>query len=136
MFKKIATIAIGTSVGFAMVAFCGAAQAQKTVAQVAKFSATTVQLNTTKIGIPVTGTFIVTNIGTTPLIIENVQPSSGSVKSDYTKEPIAAHKTGTITATYNAQTEGKYEKSVYVKFAGVNSQIALNIVGTIGEPGY
>lgn len=103
----------------------------KKVSDVAKFSSQTVDLGRVKVGSPVTGTFTVTNIGTTPLIIENVQPSCGCTKSDYTKEPIAPGKTGSITATYNAAAVGNFSKSVYVKFAGIAEQISLNIIGTV-----
>lgn len=103
----------------------------KKVSDVAKFTAMTVDLGRVKVGSPVTGTFTVTNIGTTPLIIENVQPSCGCTKSDYTKEPIAPGKSGSITATYNAAAVGNFNKSVYVKFAGIPEQISLNIIGTV-----
>jgi opacity protein-like surface antigen len=115
---------------FTLVSLCAAAQAKK-VADVAKFSSMTVDLGKVKVGSPVTGTFTVTNVGTTPLIIENVQPSCGCTKSDYTKEPIAPGKGGTITATYNAAVVGNFNKTVYVKFAGVNEQVGLNIVGQV-----
>ncbi len=115
---------------FALVTLCATAQTKK-VSDVAKFSSSTVDLGKVKVGSPVTGTFTVTNVGTTPLIIENVQPSCGCTKSDYTKEPIAPGKTGSITATYNAAVVGNFNKTVYIKFAGVNEQVGLNIVGTV-----
>jgi hypothetical protein len=115
---------------FTLFSLCAAAQTKK-VSDVAKFNSTTVDLGQVKVGSPVTGTFTVTNVGTTPLIIENVQPSCGCTKSDYTKEPIAPGKNGSITATYNAAVVGNFNKSVYVKFAGVNEQIGLNIVGVV-----
>lgn len=103
----------------------------KKITDVAKFSSTTVDLGRVKVGSPVTGTFTVTNVGATPLIIENVQPSCGCTKSDYTKAPIAPGKDGSITATYNAAVVGNFNKTVYVKFAGVNEQVGLNIIGTV-----
>jgi hypothetical protein len=115
---------------FTLFSLCAVAQTKK-VSDVAKFSTMTVDLGQVKVGSPVTGTFTVTNVGTTPLIIENVQPSCGCTKSDYTKEPIAPGKNGSITATYNAAVVGNFNKSVYVKFAGVNEQIGLNIVGVV-----
>jgi len=115
---------------FTLFSLCAVAQTKK-VSDVAKFSTTTVDLGQVKVGSPVTGTFTVTNVGTTPLIIENVQPSCGCTKSDYTKEPIAPGKNGTITATYNAAVVGNFNKSVYIKFAGVNEQVGLNIIGVV-----
>jgi hypothetical protein len=115
---------------FTLLTLGAVAQNQK-VADVAKFASSTVDLGRVKVGAPVTGTFTVTNIGTTPLIIENVQPSCGCTKSDYTKEPIQPGKTGTITATYNAAVVGNFNKTVYVKFNGINDQVGLNIIGTV-----
>ena len=115
---------------FTFIALYTTAQTKK-IGDVAKFSTQTVDLGRVKVGSPVTGTFTITNIGTTPLIIENVQPSCGCTKSDYTKAPIEAGKDGTITATYNAAVVGNFNKTVYVKFAGINEQVGLNIIGTV-----
>jgi len=115
---------------FTLIAVGAMSQAKKAT-DVAKFSSQTVDLGRVKVGSPVTGTFTVTNIGTTPLVIENVQPSCGCTKSDYTKAPIEAGKSGSITATYNAAVVGNFNKTVYVKFAGVNEQVGLNIIGTV-----
>ncbi|TDX00634.1 DUF1573 domain-containing protein [Dinghuibacter silviterrae] len=113
-----------------LLALYSTAQTKK-ISDVAKFSSTTVDLGRVKVGSPVTGTFTVTNVGSAPLIIENVQPSCGCTKSDYTKQPIAPGKDGSITATYNAAVVGNFNKTVYVKFAGVNEQVGLNIIGTV-----
>lgn len=115
---------------FALITLSVSAQTKK-VSDVAKFNSMTVDLGKVKVGTPVTGTFVVTNISTTPIVIQDVQPSCGCTKSDFTKEPIQPGKTGTITATYNAAAVGNFNKSVYVKFADINEQIALNIVGTV-----
>ncbi len=98
---------------------------------VAKFNSETVDMGKLKLNNPVTATFTVTNIGKEDLVIENVTPGCGCTKSDYTKEPIKPGKTGTITATYNAAAPGKFTKTVYVKFLGVDEQKSLVIVGTV-----
>ena len=108
------------------------AQAKK-ADEVAKFSSETVDLGTVKKGNPVTATFTLTNISKQDLIIENVTPGCGCTKSDYTKEPIKPGKTGTITATYNAANVGKFSKSVYVKFMGIEEQKSISIVGDVTE---
>jgi hypothetical protein len=108
------------------------AQAKK-ADEIAKFTSETVDLGTVKKGNPVTATFTVTNIGKEDLVIENVTPGCGCTKSDYTKEPIKSGKTGTITATYNAANAGKFSKSVYVKFMGVEEQKSISIVGDVQE---
>ncbi len=100
---------------------------------VAKFTSETVNLGNIKVGNPVTATFTFTNIGKEDLIIENVTPGCGCTKSDYTKEPIKPGKTGTITATYNAAAVGNFNKSVYVKFLGIDEQKTITIVGIVQQ---
>jgi Protein of unknown function (DUF1573) len=98
---------------------------------IAKFSSETVDMGKLKLNNPVTATFTVTNISKEDLVIENVTPGCGCTKSDYTKEPIKPGKTGTITATYNAATPGKFTKTVTVKFLGADEPKNLVIVGTV-----
>jgi hypothetical protein len=105
----------------------------KKVNDVAKFSSETVDMGKLKLNNPVTATFTVTNVSKEDLVIENVTPGCGCTKSDYTKEPIKPGKTGTITATYNAAAPGKFTKTVYVKFLGVDEQKSLVIVGTVEQ---
>ena len=54
------------------------------------------------------------NTGKTDVIITSVQGSCGCTATNYTKEPIKAGKTGTITATYNAASVGAFTKTVSV----------------------
>jgi hypothetical protein len=101
--------------------------------EVAKFTSETVDLGNVKKGNPVTATFTLTNISKEDLIIENVTPGCGCTKSDYTKEPIKPGKTGTITATYNAANVGNFNKSVSVKFMGIQDPKSISIVGIVKE---
>lgn len=105
--------------------------AQTKVADKVKFASEIVDLGTVKQGNPVTGTFTLTNIGQEPLVIESVTPGCGCTKSDYTKEPIMAGKTGTITATYNAAAAGNFSKTVYIKFKGIDEQKSVSITGKV-----
>jgi len=119
---------------FAAVLISSSVMAQsKKADEVAKFTSETVDLGNVKKGNPVTATFTLTNIGKEDLIIENVTPGCGCTKSDYTKEPIKPGKTGTITATYNAANAGNFNKSVYVKFMGIEEQKSISIVGMVKE---
>src|SRR6478672_12819709 len=106
---------------FALLAFASTtAFAQKKIADVAKLNTETYDFGKVKQNNPPTATFIVTNIGTEPLIIEQANPTCGCTISDYTKSPIAPGKTGTIKATYNAVALGGIHKTLTVKFAGVD----------------
>ena len=94
MKKLILSVA---ALSFASLLF--AQPAAKTAADVAKFAAETIDLGKVKQGVPATAVFTVTNVGKEPLIIEQANPTCGCTISNYTKEPIAPGKTGTINAT-------------------------------------
>jgi len=105
--------------------------AQKTVADVAKFTAETVDLGKLKQGNPTTATFVVTNIGKEPLIIEQASPTCGCTIGKYTQEPIAPGKTGTITATYNAAALNHFDKHMTIKFAGIDEVKSITLTGDV-----
>ena len=105
--------------------------AQKTAADVAKFTSETIDLGKIKQGNPTTATFVITNVGTDPLIIEQANPTCGCTIGDYTKSPIAPGKTGTITATYNAAALNHFDKHLTVKFAGVDETKSITITGDV-----
>lgn len=114
--------------------FATAAVAQKKAADVAKFNVETFDFGKVKQNVPSTATFIVTNIGTEPLIIETATPTCGCTASDYTKAPIAPGKTGYIKAVFNAAALGAIHKSVTIKFAGVDEAKPINLAGEVLEP--
>lgn len=103
----------------------------KTVADVAKFESETIDLGKVHQGNPATATFTVTNIGKEPLIIEQANPTCGCTISNYTKEPIAPGKTGTINATYNAAAVSHFDKHLTVKFAGIDEIKSITITGDV-----
>ena len=81
---------------------------------------------------PATHTFTVKNAGESPLIITRVQPSCGCTASDYTKEPIAAGKTGEISATFNPSGQrGAFTKTVSVFSNGKTGSYILTIKGNV-----
>lgn len=116
---------------FAALTFSAMLFAQKTAADVAKFASETIDLGKIKQGVPVTATFVVTNIGTEPLIIEQANPTCGCTIGDYTKSPIPVGKTGTITATYNAAAANHFDKHLTVKFSGVDETKSITITGDV-----
>ena len=116
---------------FAALTFSAMLFAQKTAADVAKFASETIDMGKVKQGVPATATFVVTNVGTEPLIIEQANPTCGCTMGDYTKSPIAPGKTGTITATYNAAAANHFDKHLSVKFAGVDELKSITITGDV-----
>ena len=105
--------------------------AQKKADDVAKFASETIDLGKIKQSVPATATFVVTNVGAEPLIIEQANPTCGCTMGDYTKSPIAPGKTGTITATYNAAAANHFDKHLTVKFAGVDELKSITITGDV-----
>ena len=105
--------------------------AVKTAAEVAKFTAESIDLGKIKVGNPTTAVFTVTNIGKDPLIIEQANPTCGCTISNYTKEPIAPGKTGTINATYNAAGVSHFDKHLTVKFAGIDEIKSITLSGDV-----
>ena len=104
---------------------------KKKASDVAQFKTETIDLGKIKQGNPTTAIFSVANIGKEALIIEQANPTCGCTISDYTKEPIAVGKTGTIKATYNAANVGAFEKHLTVKFAGVDEVKSITIKGEV-----
>ncbi len=105
--------------------------AQKKVDDIAKFATETINLGKIKQGVPTKAVFTVTNISNQALIIENANPTCGCTISDYTKEPIAAGKTGIINATYNAAGVGHFDKHLTVKFAGIDEIKSITLTGDV-----
>ncbi|HTB52678.1 MAG TPA: DUF1573 domain-containing protein [Ferruginibacter sp.] len=101
------------------------------MADVAKFNTEIIDFGKIKQSVPAKGTFIVTNVGKTPLIIEQANPTCGCTISDYTKTPIAIGQTGVINATYNAANLGHFEKHLTVKMAGVDEIKSIVLTGEV-----
>ena len=98
---------------------------------VAKFTSETFDFGKIKQNTPKVATFVFTNTTSSPLIIDQAAPSCGCTVSDYTKTPIAPGKTGTVKATYDAASIGAINKSITVKFAGVDDAITLRLSGEV-----
>jgi len=76
--------------------------------------------------------FKFTNKGDGPLVITNAQAQCGCTTPVWTKEPISAGKTGSITVTYNtAGRSGIFDKNITVYCNGSEEQIVLKIKGEV-----
>jgi len=82
-------------------------------------------------GKPVTNEFIFTNTGTDPIVVTNVSASCGCTTPEYTKSPVAPGKTGKITATFNAQASGPFNKSITVTSNAESPTITLYLKGEV-----
>jgi hypothetical protein len=65
-------------------------------------------------GRPVTHEFEVTNTGTEPLVLENVQASCGCTTPEWSRESIAPGGSQKIRVGYNSASEGPFEKSITI----------------------
>ena len=82
-------------------------------------------------GVPQTYSFEFTNTGKEVLSIENVRASCGCTSSGWTKEPIKPGEKGYVSATYNAATNGMFDKSLTVTSNGAPNIIILRVKGNV-----
>jgi len=108
------------------------AMAQKTmVDDFAKFNIDKYDFGKIKQNVPAVYTFEITNKSDKPLVIENAHATCGCTVPEYQKEPIAPGKTAKIKVQYNAANGGHFDKTVFVKLAGVDEEKALGITGEV-----
>jgi len=83
----------------------------------------------------VTYTFMFTNIGETPLIINQAAASCGCTVPEYTKEPIKPGERGSIKVTYNGTGKfpGHFKKSITVMTNGAVEMTRIYIEGDMEE---
>lgn len=80
-------------------------------------------------------TFIFTNTGEKPLVINQVVPSCGCTVADYTKKPVMPGQKGEIKITYKGQGRmpGHFKKTITVRSNGVPEMTRLYIEGDMTE---
>jgi len=80
-------------------------------------------------------TFTFTNVGETPLVINQAVPSCGCTVPEYTKTPVPAGEKGEIKITYNGTGKfpGHFKKSITVRTNGVVEMVRLYIEGDMEE---
>lgn len=72
------------------------------------------------------------NTGDTPLILTGVQPSCGCTASDYTKDPVAPGKEGTISLTFDSKGKpGTVNKTATVKANIEGGQTIISFKGNV-----
>lgn len=81
-------------------------------------------------GKPVFYTFMVTNTGKTPLVLENVQATCGCTTPEWSREAIPAGATAPIKVGYNAAAEGPFEKYITITY-NTDKTKQLKIKGTV-----
>ncbi|MBC9912502.1 DUF1573 domain-containing protein [Chitinophaga varians] len=98
-----------------------------------KFAKETVDFGKTALNKPVTVDFEFTNISKEPILIEAARASCGCTTPKWTQEPILPGKKGKITANYSANGLGQQNKTIWVKFKGVDQDKELHLTGTVAN---
>lgn len=80
---------------------------------------------------PVTYNFVFTNVTDKPVVIESATASCGCTTPQKPEAPVAKGKDDKITAGFNAAAAGPFNKTIYVKVAGVDQPMELKITGEV-----
>jgi hypothetical protein len=79
-------------------------------------------------------TFKFRNTGTAPLIISNIGVSCGCTTPEWTKEPVAPGKTGTISAHFNSAGKmGMQNKVLTIESNATAGSTTVSLVGEVKE---
>ncbi|HEX6427219.1 MAG TPA: DUF1573 domain-containing protein [Niastella sp.] len=96
-----------------------------------KFKDVTHDFGKIKQGVPVTYSFAFSNITDKPVVIESATASCGCTTPVKPEAPVAKGKEDKITAGFNAAAAGPFNKTIYVKVAGVDQPMELKITGEV-----
>ena len=80
---------------------------------------------------PKTATFRLRNTGAEPMTITDVHASCGCAQVEWPREPIAAGDTATITAVFDAQLLGSFQKEIEVRTSNAEEPIYLTLQGRV-----
>ena len=80
---------------------------------------------------PIQVNFSFKNPGMIPLIISDVKTSCGCTVADFPKYPVNSGKTGTISVTFDAKSEGHFAKTVTVYSNSQDGITKLYIKGVV-----
>lgn len=80
-------------------------------------------------------TFMFTNVGTAPLVINQAFASCGCTVPTYTKDPIKPGERGRIDVTYNGKGKfpGRFQKTITVRSNAKTELVRLIIEGVMTE---
>lgn len=99
--------------------------------EVVKFKELTYDFGKIKQNVPVTHDFVFSNISDKPIVIETATASCGCTTPVKPEAPIAKGKSEKITAGFNAAAPGPFNKSIYIKVAGIDTPVEIKITGEV-----
>ena len=123
------------SIALLLMAFMSHAVAQEQQAQI-KFDKVSHDFGKFSESDPVQScTFVFTNMGQQPLVINQAVPSCGCTVPEYTKKPVAPGQKGEIKVTYNGKGRfpGHFKKTITIRSNGVPEMTRLYIEGNMEE---
>jgi hypothetical protein len=103
----------------------------KKAEELVKFSVVKHNFGKIKQGTPVTYDFEFTNVSGKPIVIESATASCGCTTPTWPQQPVAQGKGNKIKAGFNAAAPGPFDKTVFVKVAGVDQPVELRITGEV-----
>lgn len=106
------------------------AETKNTGTETLKLKETSYDFGKIQQGRPVTHTFEITNTGSAPLLLANVQASCGCTTPEWSKDPIQPGATASIKVGYNAASEGSFNKTITIQYDNDKTKV-LNITGTV-----
>ena len=96
-----------------------------------KFKETVHDFGKIKQGVPVTYDFEFKNISSKTVVIESATASCGCTTPVKPEQPIAKGKSDKIKAGFNAASPSPFDKTIYVKVAGVAQPMEIKIKGEV-----
>lgn len=80
--------------------------------------------------------FKVTNTGDKALLLKDVKTSCGCTTPEWSKQPIAPGKTGSVTVTYSTiNRPGPFDKTITIKTNTAEGSVILHIKGSVTPKG-
>src|SRR5712672_895833 len=105
--------------------------AQKTAADVVKFTEMSYDFGKIKQNVPVNHDFSFTNISSGPIVIESAIASCGCTTPVKPEGAVPKGKESKINAGFNAANPGPFNKTITVKVAGIDAPVQLRITGEV-----
>jgi hypothetical protein len=111
-------------------------KAQTNPDEIIKFETEVHDFGKIKQNVPVNYRFAFKNISKAPLTIETATASCGCTTPVWPPAPVLPGKSDVITAGFNAQNPGRFEKTITIKMQGIDAVKVIKIMGEVvaGEP--
>ncbi|MBJ6111702.1 DUF1573 domain-containing protein [Hymenobacter sp. BT523] len=134
--KKTLLLALSlTAAALSAQAQAPAAKAGQTAGPAITFEESKYDFGSVVQGGTVDHTFKFKNTGTAPLIISNIGVSCGCTTPEWTKEPVAPGKTGTISAHFNSTGKmGMQTKVLTIESNATAGATTVSLVGEVKDP--